>query len=111
VDAETDATRPSAIAWAASSAELHRDKGTSRCSGGSQAIALTSATTGAGNNRDRPDRGRSSSPSSPASANRFRHLLTTLTCTSSRCAIAMLASSSAASSTTLARITAAYGAV
>jgi hypothetical protein len=92
-------------AWAASSAELHRDSGTSRAAGGWQAIALTPATTGAGNDRGRPERGRSSSPARPASQNRLRHRLTTVTSASSRCAITVLRSPSAARSTILARST------
>jgi hypothetical protein len=51
VEAETDPTRPAETACAANSAELHRDNGTSRCAGGSHAIALTSATTSGSNNR------------------------------------------------------------
>src|SRR5438034_577014 len=55
VDADTVTARPSATACAASSAELHRDRGTARAAGGSHAIALTSATTCAGNDLGRPD--------------------------------------------------------
>jgi hypothetical protein len=111
VDADTDTVSPSATAWAASSAELHRDNGTSRCAGGWQAIALTPATTGAESDRGRPDRGWSASPSRPASVNRLRHRPTTPTCTSNRSAMAVLGTPSAASSTILARTTSAKGAV
>jgi hypothetical protein len=54
VDCDTDATRPPSAAWAARSAADHRDCGTPRSSGGSHAIALTSATTAAANTRGRP---------------------------------------------------------
>ena len=109
VDRATDSTRPSAWASAARSAADHRDCGTRRSSGGSHAIALTSATTAAGNTRGRPGRLRSPSPSRPSRANRPRHLLTTFTCTSSRAAICVFSSPSAASSTILARTTTACG--
>jgi len=66
VEADTATTSPSATACAASSTELHRDSGTSRSVGGSQAIALTSATTSGVNDRGRPVRCRSSSPARPA---------------------------------------------
>jgi hypothetical protein len=56
VEADTDPTSPSVTARAANSAELHRDNGTSRCAGGSHAIALTSATTSGANDRGRPVR-------------------------------------------------------
>src|SRR4051794_29059837 len=84
VEADTLTARPSATAWVASSAELHRDSGTARWAGGWHAIALTSATTSAGNERGRPDRLRSFSPTSPSAQYRLRHLLTTPTSTSSR---------------------------
>ncbi len=64
-------------ACAARSATDQRDCGTPRSSGGSHAIALTSATTVAGNTRGRPLRLRSARPSMPSSANRFRHRDTT----------------------------------
>jgi hypothetical protein len=111
VDADTEATTPSATAWRASSAELHRDNGTSRRCGGSQAIALTSATARGGNDRGRPARARSRSPASPCSQNRLRQRDTTSTCTSSRSAITTLGSPSSANSTIFARTTSACGAV
>ena len=55
------------MACAANSVELHRDKGTSRCAGGSHAIAFTSATTSGANDRGRPERLRSSKPATPCS--------------------------------------------
>ena len=48
VEADESATKPSATAWAASSAELQRERGTSRLDGGSQAMAFTWATTSPG---------------------------------------------------------------
>ncbi len=98
---------PSATAWAASSAELHRASGTSRAAGGSQAIALTSATTSAGNGRGRPDRARSPNPWRRWSWNRLRQRDTTSTHTSSRAAITVFGWSSPASSTIFARTTSA----
>jgi hypothetical protein len=62
VDGDTDDTSPSLTAWTASSDELHRDSGTSRRAGTSQAMAFTAATTSGPNRRGRPERGRSSSP-------------------------------------------------
>jgi len=105
VEAETEATRPSGWACLASSAELQRATGTSRCAGGSQAIALTSATTVAAKLRGRPERARSVKPASPCAQNRLRQRDTTSTCTSSRPAIAALVRPRAANSTILARIT------
>lgn len=67
VEVDTELVSPSATAWAASSAELHRDSATSRSTGGSQAIALTSATTSGANCRGRPDLTRSRKPSTPCS--------------------------------------------
>ena len=68
--AEIAATSPRRRLAPASSAELHRDSGTSRWAGGSHAIALTPATT---NGTADPTRGRSTSPAIPSSQNRFRH--------------------------------------
>src|SRR5579859_4524313 len=65
VDRATDSTSPSSAACLARSAADHRACGTPRSSGGWQAIALTSATTAAGNTRGRPLRGRSASPPMP----------------------------------------------
>jgi hypothetical protein len=72
---------------------------------------LTSATTSAANDRGRPDRARSSSPGSPASKNRLRHILTMPTCTSRRSAILVFGSPSAANNTIFARTTVANDAV
>lgn len=111
VDAATDDTNPSVTAWAANSDELHRDSGTFRCAGASHAIALTSATTSAGNERGRPDRGRSANPSIPSSWKRRRHRDTTSTCTPNPSAMATLVQPSAANNTILARTTRACGAM
>jgi hypothetical protein len=89
VDDEMPSTRPSLTAWAASSPELHLDNGTSRRFGGSQASALTPATTAEPNVRGRPDRGRSFSPASPSWQNRLRHLAATSTHTPTRLAMSM----------------------
>ena len=107
VDDEIAATRPSRTAWPASSAELHLDNGTRRCSGGSHAIALMPATTSDPNRRGRPDRGRSARPAIPSSQNRFRHRDTTSTQTPTRAAMSTFCMPSAASSTIRARTTAA----
>lgn len=104
-------TRPSLSACRASSAELQRDSGTARCDGGSQAIALTSATTVAAKQRGRPERARSRSPASPCRQNLLRHRATTSACTSIRSAITALVRPSAASSTIFARMTCACGAL
>jgi hypothetical protein len=59
----------------------------------------------------RPARGLSASPALPSCANRFRHLDTTPTCTSSRVAMTVFSSPSAATSAIFARITSACGSV
>jgi hypothetical protein len=105
VDADTASTSPAATACTASSVELHRDNGASRCAGGSHAIALTPATTSESNTRGRPDRIRSTSPTIPSSQNRFRQRDTTSTCTSSRSAMPRFANPPAANNTIFARTT------
>ncbi len=71
MDADTLTARPSTTTWATKSAELHRDSGTDRACGGSHAIALTSVTTCAGNDRGRPERFRSPNPASPSATNAY----------------------------------------
>jgi len=66
VDADTRTVSPSATAYAANSAELHRDSGTAGICGSSHAIAYTSATTCAGDIRGFPDRFRSPNPANPS---------------------------------------------
>ncbi len=111
VDAETASTMPRATASTASSGALHRDSGTPVSAGSSQASALTVTTATGGKARGRPVRGRSFNPARPSSKNRLRHLDTSCTATSSRSAITVFSSPSAASSTIFARITWWYGAV
>src|SRR6185437_7270513 len=111
VDEEIDSTSPSLTAWAASSCELHLDKGTSRRSGGSQARALIPATTAEPKRRGRPDRGRSSKPASPSWQKRLRHFEATSTQTPHQRAMSTLRAPSAAKSTIWARTTLAWARV
>ena len=105
VEDEIALTSPSRTAWPASSAELHRDNGTWRCSGGSHANALIPATTSEPNRRGRPDRGRSANPASPCSQNRFRNREATSTHTPTCEAMSTFCTPSAANSTIRARTT------
>ena len=111
VDAETDATMPAAAAWRASSGQVQRASGFPLAAGGSQARALTSATTRAGNVRGRPGRGASASPARPCWQYRRRHLRAVSSQMPSRAAIALFPNPSAASSTIRARSTSRNGAV
>jgi hypothetical protein len=83
VDADTLTANPSATAWAARSAELHRDNATSRAAGGWHALVTK----------------------------RLRHRLTTSISTSSRSATALFVIPAAADRTIFARITSANDAV
>jgi hypothetical protein len=96
---------PRVIASRANSGQVHRVSGTPAWAGSSQARALTSATTAAGNTRGRPLQGRSASPTPPCWQNRLRHLRTVSSCTPNRRAMAALGSPSAAASTIRARST------
>ena len=111
MDAETAATMPLSAAWRASSGQVQRASGIPLTAGSSQARALTSATTRAGNLRGRPGRGASASPSRPCSQYRRRHLRAVSSQIPSRPAIAEFAVPPAASSTIRARMTIWYGAV
>jgi hypothetical protein len=102
---ETSVTRPVASSSVRSSARLQRPSGTPRVAGSSQAIALATVTTAAGNTRGRPGRLRSARPSKPSAKKRLRHLPTVLGASPSLRAITWLANPAAASSTILALVT------
>ncbi len=63
--------------YRASSAQLHRAKGTPCVEGNSQARDLTQTTTSGGETRGRPGRSGSSNPASRRSKKRLRYLVTT----------------------------------
>jgi hypothetical protein len=111
VDAETDATIPAAAACRASSGQVQRASGFPLPAGGSQARALTSATTRAGNFRGRPGRGASPSPATPCWQYRRRHLRAVSSQTPSWAATAGFVRPAAASSTIRTRSTSRNGAV
>jgi hypothetical protein len=106
---ESSQTIPRATAARAISLVEKRDSGSPLAAGSSQASAFTSARTSGGKAGGLPRRGRSSSPVSPSSWKRLRHIDTTSRRVFSRAAISSLRSPWAAKSTICARTTSRYG--